>query len=190
MGFSEARMDFLKEFGKQFSGKNRSASEKSKEGAELARLNGELRSAEAALEALYGRFGQACYVRRLGRGSDETVESLALRIRAELLRIEELTAARDAARTLKRCPGCGALFPREARFCSACGKKLPEEPPRPEPVEPGAYCENCGARREGDEVRCPVCGFDFDARHAPKPSPAPEAACAGPDVEEPEESME
>lgn len=183
-------MDFLKEFSKQFSSKARSASEKSKEGAQIARLNAELSAAEASLEALYNRFGRACYARRAGQGSAEAVEELALRIRAESLRVEELSAAREAARELKRCAGCGAVYPKEARFCSLCGKKLTEEPPKPDPVAPGEYCENCGAKREGGESRCPVCGMDFDAPPAPAPvsdAPAP-ADCPAP--EEPDGTME
>lgn len=183
-------MDFLKEFSKQFSSIARSATEKSKEGAETTRLNAELRTAEASLDSLYNRYGRACYALRTGRGSADAAEELALRIRAEAIRVEELTAARDAARELKRCQNCGAVFPKEARYCSACGKKLPEEAPKPEPVEPGEYCENCGAKRENGELRCPVCGRDFDAPGASAPAPAPEPVYDGPDVEEPEDELE
>ena len=183
-------MDFLKEFSKQFSNITRSAGEKSKEGAEVTRLNGELKAAEESLESLYTRFGKVSYALRSGRGDPDAAEELALRIRATALQVDELTAARDAALEWKRCPGCGALFPREARFCSACGKKLPEHAPRPEPVEVGEFCPNCGAKRENDEPRCPVCGHDYDAPPAPEPAPAPEPVIAGPDPEEPDGAME
>ena len=182
-------MDFFKEFSKQFSNVARSVTEKSKEreNAELTRLNGAVREANDGLEALYARYGKACYAVQEGRGNRAETEALAVRIRAGLLQLEELTARRDALRQLKRCANCGAAFPKEARFCSACGKRLPEEAPRPEPVEEGEYCPACGARREGDEPRCPVCGAAFDApAPAPKEPAVPESGDTRPDVEEPE----
>ena len=185
-------MDFLKEFSKQFSSKARTASEKTREVAEAARLSDRLRQEEAALDALYARYGRASYAARDGRGSADALKELALRIQAKTLEVEELTAARDAALAMKRCMNCGAIFSREARFCSACGKKLPEEAPRPEPVEMGEYCPACGAKREDDGPRCPVCGLDFTP---PPAAEAPPREEAGPDpdpvnVEEPEDTME
>lgn len=180
-------MDFLNEFGKRVSNVARSVTEKSKESAEVSRLNAELRQAQDALEKLYARFGKVCFAMRQGVGSAETAEELALRIRAAILQEEEAAARRDAAREMKRCPGCGAVHPKEARFCSNCGKRLPEEAPKPEPVEPGEYCPDCGAKREYGELRCAVCGASFDApgKGSTPPTPPLPTPPAGPDVEEP-----
>ena len=177
-------MDFLKEFGKQFSGRAKPSSEKSKEGAELNRINAALSETEAALDRLYTRYGKACYAVQAGRGDPDAARELALRIQAAELEAEELAAARDAARAMKRCLNCGAAFGGEARFCSACGRKLPEEPPKPEPLTLGEYCPACGAKREDGDVRCPVCGAAFDAPPAPEPIPA---VAAYPDLPAPEE---
>ncbi len=184
-------MDFLNEFSKKVSSVARSVTEKSKESAELSRLNAELRQAQDALEKLYARYGKACFAVRQG-GDAEEAEQLALRVRAAILQVEEAAARRDAAREMKRCAGCGMVHPKEARFCSGCGKRLPEELPKPEPVEPGAYCPGCGAKREDGELRCAVCGAAFDAPGEPTPGiPAPPPVPAGPDVEEPlEQSAE
>ena len=181
-------MDFLNEFGKRFSSVARSVTEKSKEGAEVTRLNGELRAAEAALEQLFARFGRLCY----GGGGGEEAETLAVRIRAAELQVKELTEKRDAAREYKRCLSCGAVFPREAKFCSACGKRLPDEAPKPEPVAVGEYCPGCGALRENGEPRCPVCGAYYDAEPDAPDETAPEAPAPAPglDVEEPNDAIE
>ena len=181
-------MDFLNEFSKKVSHVARSVTEKSKESAELSRLNGELRDAQDALEKLYARYGEACFAMRQGGGDAEEAERLALRVRAAILQVEEAAARRDAAREMKRCPGCGAVHPKEARFCSGCGKRLPEETPKPEPVEPGTYCPGCGAKREDGELRCAVCGAAFDDPGETPTSPtALPKTPAGPDVEEPAE---
>jgi len=181
-------MDFLKEFSKQFSSKARSASEKGREGSEASRLGAELKSAEASLDSLYDRFGRACYALRTGGGNADAAEELALRIRATCLQVEELTQALNAVRELKRCPGCGAVFPKEARFCSTCGRKLPEEAPRPEPVKVGEYCPTCGAEMAKGETVCPVCGTDL-AGPTP-PAPHPDCVPDAPGPEEPSEEMD
>ena len=181
-------MDFLKEFGKQFSSKARSASERTREVAEVTRLAAELKAAEASLEGLFNRFGRACYALRDG-GDPDAAEELAMRIHSTQIQVEELSQALGAARELKRCPGCGAVFPREARFCSACGKKLPEEAPRPEPVKPGEYCPTCGAELDGGAT-CPVCGADLSAPTRPEPRPEPEPVQPEPGPEEPTEEIE
>ena len=183
-------MDFLKEFGKQFSGRGKPSSDKSKEGAELNRINAALSEAEAALDQLYARYGRACYAVQAGRGDPDAARALALRIEDAEREAEALAAARDAARAMKRCLGCGALFGGEARYCSACGRKLPEEPPKPEPLDPGEYCPACGAKREDGDVRCPVCGAGFDAPPASGPIPAASACEDLPAPEEPDGSME
>ena len=181
-------MDFLNEFGKRFSSVARSVSGGSKEPAEVTRLTGELREAEAALEKLYARYGQLCFD---GFSGGKEAEGLATRIRAGRLQVAELTEKRDAARDYKRCLSCGAVHSREAKFCSACGKRLPDAAPKPEPVAVGEYCPDCGALREGDAPRCPVCGAYFDAE---PPAPAPSAPDAPrearPDVEEPNDAIE
>lgn len=188
-------MDFLKEFSKQFSNVARSMTEKSKESAVATKAGGELRAAREALDQLYLRYGKACYAIQSGQGNPDEAAELALRIRAAELQAAELAEAYDAAREMKRCLSCGAVHPKEARFCSACGKRLPDEAPKPEPMAQAEYCLNCGAKRAGGEARCPVCGADFDApaRPEPKPEPISEDALAptGPDAEEPEnETME
>ena len=184
-------MDFFKEFSRQLSGKGRSNADKNREEAELGRLTARMRDAEDALEQLYARYGRACYQAQAGQGNPEAVHELALRIRAAELEVNELTAQADAARTLKRCAHCGAVFGREARYCSACGKKLPEEPPKPEPMAVGEYCPACGARREDDAPACPVCGAFFELPAAPgeEPEPGP-AEPEAPAPEEPDGPLE
>ncbi len=183
-------MDFFKEFSKQFSNVARSVSGTSKESPEAARLNGEVKAVQNTLESLYARYGKACYALRLGAGDDKAVEDLAIQVQAARLRLDELTQQLNALRQLRRCLSCGAVHPKEAKFCSACGKRLPDEAPKPEPAPEGEYCPGCGALREGGEARCPVCGAFFDARpEAPVPATsAPDRPA--PDIEEPDDAIE
>lgn len=184
-------MDFFKEFSKQFTNVARSVSEKSKESAEVSKLNGELRAVGESLEQLYARYGRLMYDAAVKHDNVEGAEEIALRIRATRLQAQELGEQLAAARELKRCPVCGAISLKEARYCAACGRKLPEEAPRPEPVTAGEYCPNCGAAFEGGEARCPVCGADFKAAPNEPPASIPTmTAFDGPDVEEPDQDGE
>lgn len=183
-------MDYLKEFGKQVSHVARSVSGKPKGGSELSRLNAEVKAAEDALEKLYARYGKASYALNQGSGDARALEDLAVQVHAAQLRLGELTEQRDAAKQFKRCPSCGAVHPSQAKFCSACGKRLPDEAPRPEPMAEGEYCPGCGALREGGEARCPVCGAYFDAPalvSEPMAASMPEIAT---DIEEPGDTIE
>ena len=187
-------MDFLKEFGrlgKQVTHVARSVSEKSKEGAEVTRLNAELKAARDALDELYRRYGKVCYDIGTGLDVGDEAGDLVVRIRAALLQVEELAAQRDAAQEVRRCPGCGMAHSAQARYCSACGRKLPEDAPKPEPVAVGEYCPACGAAREDGEKVCPVCGAAFEPIEVAEPvDDAPDCLLPTSDIEEPEDLIE
>ena len=53
-----------------------------------------------------------------------------------------------------RCPKCGELLPKGAKFCSKCGASLAEVKAKPE----GIICPNCGARIPPGAKFCPECG--------------------------------
>ena len=52
------------------------------------------------------------------------------------------------AEIIKQCPQCGARIADDSRFCSECGKKIPEK----------SFCRSCGNRIEISDEYCPFCG--------------------------------
>ena len=186
-------MDFFNDLSKRFSNVAKSVSEKTRDGVEVTRIANDLRIQKNALEQLYTELGKVCYALRMGNGNAEQAEQLADSIRRIHARIEELTAQRDAIRDVRRCPGCGAVVPKEARFCAYCGKRLPEDSPNTEDRGPAdaEYCPDCGAMRSGDEAYCAVCGKSFGGDAAPAgEAPVREAERAPVNVEEPDGSGE
>ena len=66
------------------------------------------------------------------------------------------------------CPACGAQAEPGVRFCTYCGKPLPQEAP-PEEPQKSVFCHNCGAPISADAVFCPSCGTSVkDAKKAEK----------------------
>lgn len=180
-------MDFLNDLGKKFTKAASRVQAFTRDGVESTRLNADLRDARSELETHYAELGKA-YYESLGTADGEIPAALIDRIRACLEHIEELTAQRDRR---VRCPGCGSVQDAEARYCSNCGKRMPEDLPLPaaEPEEDDAeYCPECGAmRREGDDY-CAVCSHSFvreAAALSAAPTPKPAADRPAP-LEEPE----
>ena len=185
-------MDFLNDLGKKFTQAARSVQAFTRESTESTRLSSALRDARDELDSLYAELGRACYEQHT-RPESEIPADLFVRVRAALERVDELSARRERR---ARCPGCGAVQPIEARFCSNCGRRMPEDAPAPIEAddEDGQYCPECGAMRRDDADFCAVCGHSFAEAPAPE-LPAPEVPDA-PDptrpepLEEPEASDE
>ena len=151
-------MDFFNDLSRKVSSVAKSVTEKTKDGVEATKIASELHSAKGELNTLYTRLGEVCYNLRQGGGDPDEAERLYERIRATKNRIEELTAQRDDLRDVRRCPGCGSVQAKDARFCSSCGRRMPEDAPAPETDAPeGAeYCPDCGAQRMAEDRFCTV----------------------------------
>lgn len=187
-------MDFFKRVNKAVRG---AAEKETNNETGIARVTRELNELNVGLEKLFNEFGKAAYAVRKGTGEAEAADKACADIETSYARIAELKEELDVLNGVRRCPECGAVLPRAARFCMTCGAAQPEDAPKEEPKaeeapaeEPKAeeapaeepektFCPNCGAAREGDEDVCTVCGKPFAP---PAEEPAPE--------EEPEEAAE
>lgn len=186
-----AIMDFFNEIGKKFTKAARSVQDLTREGVENTRLAADLRSARSELERRFADLGRA-YYETLSDGGEVPAE-LVSRVRATMEGIEALLAQKERARAQVRCPDCGAMQPEDARFCSSCGRRMPEPGPEPADEPPASedgaeYCAECGAMREGNAKYCAVCGFSFDDADAPAPRPETGEVPAEP-AEEPDEHL-
>ena len=186
-------MDFFNEIGKKFTKAARSVQDLTREGVENTKLAADLRSARSELERRFADLGRA-YYETLSDGGEVPAELIS-RVRTTMEGIEALLAQKERARAQVRCPDCGAMQPEDARFCSSCGRRMPEPCPAPVDDEPSAggepqYCAECGAMREGNAKYCAVCGFAFDDADVPAPAPRPESVAAPAEpAEEPDEHL-
>lgn len=151
-------MDFFNGIGRKFTHVARSVQEITRESVENTRLNGDLRSAREELERRYAELGRAFYAAQESGG--EVPARLTEDVRMALEQLESILAQRDRR---IRCPGCGAAQAEEARFCSNCGKRMPEEAPELSgPDDDAEYCGRCGAMRCGEGAYCPLCGAAYE----------------------------
>lgn len=154
-------MAFFNDFKEIFSNAAQSVSNKTRGGVETARLAGESRNAANDLASVYEQIGRS-YVDSMGRDSAALKElcDRALELRE---RIEQLERQRMQLRNQNRCPSCGAAVGRDARFCSNCGRRMPEAAPEAEEapsLDDVRYCPECGAMLRDGERFCAVCSFD------------------------------
>ncbi len=154
---------------------------KSKEVAEVTRLNMELSGHQQKLREQHSRLGEYLLAHpELLPGEDETVSQIqqaAAECRENIARCNQQIMD---IRSLNLCPRCGAEVSRASRFCDKCGMELerpalnspavPAEasaqeeavPPAeaeeaPEPSAP-AFCPQCGAQAEAGTLFCGECG--------------------------------
>ena len=168
-------MAFFNDFKEIFTSAAQSVTSKTKDSVEITRLSGESRGIANELATLYEQIGR-CYVD--SKGSDlEALEPLCARVEELRDRLEELERQRMQLKNQNRCPACGAVMAKNARFCSNCGRRMPEPAPEPEPA-PNAdvvYCPECGAMCKDADEFCVVCGRSLREAPAEKPKKAPAA---------------
>lgn len=178
-------MAFFNDFKELFSNAAQSVTSKTKDGVEIGRIASESRGIAGELAELYEQIGRA-YVDSEGRDLERIAplcaKALELRERLEALERQKL-----AIRNQNRCPACGAVAAKEARFCSNCGRRMPEPAPEPEPAAEAqeiCYCPSCGAmKKKEDEIFCPVCGHRW-SEDISEPAPEPTAPIAEPAPQE------
>lgn len=158
-------MAFFNEFKKKFNEAAQSVTSKTKEGMEFTRLASEGRGINTEIITLHEQIGRI-YVESKGM-DHEALTPLCARVEELKQRLEELDRQKMQIKNQNRCPACGAGMGKNARFCSNCGRRMPENAPAAEAApaaEDVSYCPDCGAMRKEAESFCPVCGHSYDAK--------------------------
>lgn len=180
-------MDFLGDLGRKFSHAARAVTERTREGVENTKLSADIRSARSELESRLAELGRAYYDSVTVEGCS-VPEALILRVRDSMAQLEALTLQRERGSRQSRCPGCGSVQGAEAKFCSNCGRPMPEGSPVIAETEDGEeYCNSCGAMRLSESRYCEVCGAVFGREEESLPAlteESPKAKAEAP--EEPE----
>lgn len=176
-------MAFFNEFKEKFTSAAQSVTNKTKDSVEISRISSESRSIAGEIASLYQEIGRV-YVD--SQGTDAvTLAPLCAKVAELRDRLDALQRQKMQLRNQNRCPSCGAVMNKNARFCSSCGRRMPEPAPEAEPAptaEDVTYCPDCGAMRKGEDAFCAVCGHSYNGE--PEAEPAEERAPAEPAAED------
>ncbi|MCI8398118.1 MAG: zinc-ribbon domain-containing protein [Oscillibacter sp.] len=144
-------------WGDKFNQLTKTAVSKSKEVAEITRLNMEISSSEQKMKELAAQIGMIVAGQSL-LSDHEEIAGLAEQVRALQEAVARNQSLIQEIRNINICAQCGAEVSRTSKFCDKCGSPMdrsalesadaaPVCPACGEPLEPDAlFCTNCGAK--------------------------------------------
>lgn len=138
-------MSFFDNLGKKISDASRSAVEKTKDLAEIARLNSMIKENETQLDALYTELGEAFYNSHCNDKEPEFINDIK-KISALIRETDECRESVLDLKGLAKCPYCGAEFSSDETRCPECGKAVPRTAKKI-------------TGSDGDRLICSVCGY-------------------------------
>ena len=135
----------------------KSAVSKSKEMAEITRLNLEINSNEQEIKELAARIGMQVAEQHLLEDNQE-IAGLSEQI-AKLQEniVKNQTAIQDI-RNINICANCGAEVSRTSNFCDKCGSPMNRSVKEDSTASVTPTCPNCGEQLEPGALFCANCG--------------------------------
>lgn len=161
-------MGFFEDIGKKVADAGQKTVQKTKEMSDVIRLESLVTKEENKLNQIYSQIGKM-YVDLHGDDFEEEFAGMFGEIReAEQniqnyrQQIDEIKNSRDREeaenQASRKCPNCGADIPDDRRFCTSCGKPIPQPEESSSDGEEKQYCTNCGAALAPGSVFCANCG--------------------------------
>ena len=143
-------------WGEKFSRATQAAISKSKEMAEVTRLNVEISTYTQNMKDLYTQIGEYVIKEGLlvedaeGSGKRKEIEILQENIQSDTDKVNEI-------RNINICPNCGSEVSRSSKFCDRCGAEMNREVLM-NTIGNENICKNCGAVLAEGAVFCGNCG--------------------------------
>ena len=152
-------MEVLSNIGKKITNAGQSAITKTKNMADISKLNGQVSGEENKIRGLYAQIGKL-YFELYPDTPDERLAPLCASIRESLLVIESCNEQITEIKGIKRCPQCGAEIASAAAFCSVCGCSMTACKPQEADAEApcGPKCPKCGFAAVPGDAFCGNCG--------------------------------
>lgn len=156
-------MAFFEALGKKITETSQEVVQKTKDTAEILKLNSMISDEESQLKEYYIELAKAYYEANKDSVPEEYASHFT-NIAEKLANIANLNDQINKVKGMFPCPNCGATLPQDALFCSSCGTKIEKPEPTPvaeaatdvkcctkcgEPIQEGfAFCINCGTKVE------------------------------------------
>lgn len=150
-------MAFFNNIGKKLSQTGQMAVQKTKEMADIAKLNASLSDEEKKINNAYYQIGQL-YVELHSEDFEPDFEVVITQLKESQNNVESLKKQIQDIKGIKRCTTCGAEIPNNATFCSSCGTAVTQQ----KTVDAANLikCVNCGKMIEKGMKFCTFCGSE------------------------------
>lgn len=151
-------MAFFDNIGKKISQTGQSAIQKTKQMADVAKLNSDVSDEEKKITNIFYQIGQL-YVSLHKDNPESDFEVLIEQLSEAQAKIENLKKQIQDIKGVKRCTICGAEIPNNATFCSSCGTAVTQQ----KAVDAANLikCNNCGKMIEKGMKFCTFCGSEI-----------------------------
>lgn len=153
-------MSFFDRFGRSVQPSSRSTLQKNREMAGIARLNSQMAENSRRMSQLFGEIGER-YCRSHAHDPEPALAELVRAVEQMRAQNEALEAQIQDLRGLTKCPHCGTVIPKNAAFCSSCGKRVLSEDMQ--------VCLKCGAVSSRSMLYCSLCGTRMPTEERPRP---------------------
>lgn len=151
-------MSFINEFGKKISDAGQTTIQKTKNLADIAKLNSSISDEEKKISDTYAQIGKQ-YFSMYADNPEESFKAFVDAIKVSEGKIVEYQNNIKQIKGVAQCPKCGAEVESGALFCSTCGAAMPKPvEPEPESAKPVIYCTACGTAVAVGSKFCTCCG--------------------------------
>lgn len=158
-------MGFFDDFGKKISSAGQETIAKTKELADVAKINSNISDEENKIKTAYSEIGKK-YFENHSEDSEEDYEAQIAVIKEAMEKIKAYEQQIVEIKGVVKCPNCGAENSKTAAFCATCGTALPV--PVTESVEATEQnvvekkCPNCGEVINDGAAFCAKCGTKIE----------------------------
>lgn len=118
-------MSFLDDFGKKISTAGQEAIAKTKDFADVAKLNSNISDEQKRIKNAYMEIGKM-YWEMHASDYDKCFEDKFVAIKESEEKIKEYEKQVIEIKGVKKCPSCGADVDKNSVFCAKCGTKIEE----------------------------------------------------------------
>lgn len=145
-------MAFFDELGKKITQTSQGAVQKTKNMAEIVKINGMISDEEKKINNLFNQIGKVYFETHL-QDPDPNLAQFFTAIKEAKTRVLSYSEQVKQLKGIVNCPKCGGEVPHGSPFCNSCGSSMGVAPTLN--VSP---CTNCGAPVAEGKAFCTNCG--------------------------------
>ena len=160
-------MAFFEDLEKKITQTGETVVQKTKDSAEILKLEGMIYDEEKKLDLLYKQLGKQCFDTYL-QSHDEKLDYLFNEIQKSIDTAISYSEQVKKLKKIRTCPACGNDVESDSCFCNKCGKRL-DDPCRTE--ADAKLCPKCGTPATEGFSFCMNCGASLQEIPAADPIP-------------------